>query len=42
VPFFVKIPKDSCTFGTIFFLIFQLEVFLQTEKEFNLKAQTSW
>lgn len=39
---FVKIPKDSCSFEAIFFLILQLEVFLQTEKEFHLKAQTSW
>lgn len=40
--YFVQIPKDSCTFEAILFLILQLEVFLQTEKGFHLKTQTSW
>lgn len=42
VAYFVKFPKDSCTFEAIFLLILQLEVFLQAEEEFHFKAQPSW
>lgn len=35
--YFVPIPKDSCTFEAILFLILQLEVFLQIEKRFSFK-----